>query len=227
LLSTRFAEGAPLVSVHVPKTAGTSLRMAFQSAFGQEQILLDYSDDPADPCSTTRLDPHFYERRHVRALGPYRVVHGHFSPIKYAQLAPAVRIAFLREPVQNVISIYHFWRRYDVPGNALLDYMRTRRLTLEEFARLPIMRYLYTSTYFGNVDMTSFDFVGDAAQYNEEVVRLSALLGVPLATIRTNTGPERAYAGEQGRDLEDVSLRERLAVILADDVGFYQKYRGR
>ena len=49
--------GIEVISVHVPKCAGVSLRHVFESAYGDDAVLLDYGDRPADPTSPMNLDP--------------------------------------------------------------------------------------------------------------------------------------------------------------------------
>ncbi|MEM1330739.1 MAG: hypothetical protein AAGG07_09280 [Planctomycetota bacterium] len=227
----------PIISLHLPKTAGTSLRMAWRRAIGPEKILFDYGDPPADPCSTIHLDPDYYDRHPVTRLGRFRVVHGHFPPSKYAAVGDALRVTFLREPVANVVSIYFFWMRFVPPGNALQEYARSRRLTIEEFALLPIIRRLYGETYFGRFPIERFDFVGDQSRFGEEVARLSALIGIELdGSIKTNTSDEAEavlegdaaeWAARRRDALADDGLLSRLRGILADDVRLYEEHAGR
>jgi hypothetical protein len=40
-----------LISVHVPKTAGTSFWKVLEQIYGKENIYADYSDKPLDPAS--------------------------------------------------------------------------------------------------------------------------------------------------------------------------------
>ena len=88
-----------------------------------------------------------------------RVIHGHLPVAKYAHLARARRITFLRHPVSNLISIYHFWKQIITDSHCLFNYFRANNLGVLELARLPHLRYLLSRTYFGDVDVRSFDFI--------------------------------------------------------------------
>jgi hypothetical protein len=130
--------------VHVPKCAGISLRHAFENAFGSDRLYQDYDDRPIDPASPINLDPEgFYERMAKRGndfLAGKKVIHGHFNIRKYANLSARQRVTFFREPVDRTISHYFFWRETARHGHQLHDYVLDNRLTLEEFARLPMIR---------------------------------------------------------------------------------------
>lgn len=52
---------------------------------------------------------------------------------------------------------------------------------------LPKIIYLYTRSYFFDFDMKYFDFIGDYAKYDEELVRLGKCLGVTFdLNVRVN-----------------------------------------
>ena len=101
--------GIEVISVHVPKCAGVSLRHVFESAYGDDAILLDYGDRPADPTSPINLDPESFFDRCVSedvALTGKRVIHGHFNIRKYKGIYARCRITFLRDPIDRTISHY-------------------------------------------------------------------------------------------------------------------------
>jgi hypothetical protein len=47
-------------------------------------------------------------------------------------------------------------------------------------ARLPSHRYLLSRTFFGRVDMDTFDFIGAMESYEQGSRALSRLLSLPL-----------------------------------------------
>jgi hypothetical protein len=98
-----------LISVHFPKVGGSSLRSALEATSGEPAVPNDDSDDPADPCRRFNLDPHGCIEA-ARATGPpdhVEVLHGHFHISKFLHYTDAMKIAFLRHPVENLISIYY------------------------------------------------------------------------------------------------------------------------
>lgn len=222
---------AHIVSVHVPKTGGSSLRHHLVAAFGAEQVLFDYADGPLDPVTPINLDPNCYDAEPARSIQPYRVVHGHFHPKKYAQLDDCFRFAFLRHPVDNLISIWKFWSTHDrdFSSSALFQYFKDRQLGLMQTASLPALRWLYTRTYFGDYDMRSFDFIGDYASYDADLLELGEHLGVRFRLgVRVNVTADlmrKSHASLVGDPACDDAQRAVLEHVLRDDLAFYQRFR--
>jgi hypothetical protein len=208
-----------LISVHYPKSAGTSLVRSLQAALGEDRVLLDYADNPADPGSRFRLDPVGFRRDRRRTPGDYAAIHGHFHPEKYALIEPRQRwlVTILREPVENLLSIYRFWRQLPSQGNALHDYFLAHDLSPLDLARLPLIGRLMTETYFGGWDMKSFDYIGDHAEYSRSVREIGELLGVSLLERVENVSPQADI---------DADTRRELADVLRDEIEFYERWRG-
>ncbi|MEP9366028.1 sulfotransferase family 2 domain-containing protein [Xanthobacter sp. VNH20] len=223
--------GVELVSVHVPKCAGTSLRLAVQRAYGEAAVFADYADGVANPASPMNIDPvRFFARWRTAdwAQFPYRAVHGHFHPNKYLTLPARVRATFLRHPVNRLVSHYHFWRRHWEDGpHPVRDYMNEQNLSLEEFAHLPTLRYFYTRLYFRDVDMGFFDFIGFHETAAEDVARLEKALGVTLELGRDNTNTTPEYARALDEVSCDAEQTRRLRALLNDDIAFYETLRER
>src|SRR5258706_13066569 len=99
----------PIVSVHFPKAAGSSLKAAWVQAFGEERVLDLYTDNPADERSGVHLDPDYRVRDQAGLRPTIDVVHGHFRPHRYGHLNDATFVTFLRHPVDNLLSIWGFW----------------------------------------------------------------------------------------------------------------------
>ena len=212
-----------IISVHVPKTAGTSFRHMLYDAFGDGSDIRNL----VNPLSRYSIDPDYYERHKIFSLGKYKVVHGHFSPNKYQYVKDAVRIAFLRHPVDNVISIYYYWKTLDRTDSPILNYVRDHKLSILEFASLPKIRWLYSKTYFGCYNMSAIDFLCEFNCYNDQLDRLSELLDIKLnKDICINrTGENNACIKElKEKTLSDSHVRNRLALLLADDISFYEMF---
>lgn len=221
-----------IVSVHTPKVAGTSFLRQLKDIYGENQVLQDYSDDPANPLSVICIDPNSYDVSPIKSISPFKIVHGHFHPRKYAHLVNAYRLTFLRHPVDNIMSIYNFWsaRELNFWSHPVFNYFKKANLSLSRLAMLAQLRYLYSRTYFGGFDMANFDFIGDYACYEQELMRLGESLGVRFdRDVRHNVtahqmGP--AGSGCSHRALSDDEFAE-LARILKDDIDFYEAYKGR
>jgi hypothetical protein len=215
-----------LISVHVPKTAGTSMLHALRNHFGPT-LLEDYSDHPGNPLSIRNIDPHRYFNTVPQIGKQVRCIHGHFHPLKYRTLSGAVRVTFLRHPIDRLISLFFFWQTRPRPGNSLHEYVLDNRLDIIAMARLPLLRWLLSRTYFGGMDMAMFDFIGFHDRREEDLLRFTELTGIAVSSnlhLRRTSEAERAM-----RDAieNDAALRVTLANILADDIRFYERLRER
>lgn len=213
-----------IISLHVPKTAGTSLLLNFKYAYGDRAVQIDY--DASLNLRGYSLVPIDLKKQSCSIPNHVKVIHGHFLPEKYNHIDPAFRLTFLRHPVQNIISIFFYWRKY-IPSipSLLFDDFKTQKFNILELARSPLIRYAYSNTLFGRFDMARFNFIGRYENLHEEYKVLSKKLGIILdSSIAENqTSPE-------GQDLERAELEAntriiaRLTDLLIEDIRFYDTY---
>jgi hypothetical protein len=219
-----------IISVHVPKTAGRSFAVWLESVFGSGPIVRDNTDRPIDPKSEMNIDPAGFLSRHgaARELSKgAQVVHGHFWAKKYERTENAVRITFLRDPIERTVSHYYFWRNTPSDGHRLHQRVLDERMRMLDFARLPQMRGCYRDYFFRDVNMSGFDFIGDMSFFDEELGRLEALLGVRGARATVGQNPAADYSSMREVALTTGPLRDELAELLADEVAFYRQHLGR
>lgn len=173
-----------LLSVHVPKTAGTAFR-AILEGLHPGRVALDEG----------------------HAEGTYvdldaRCIHGHFRSAHYLRLTERpMLLAWLRDPVERIVSHYEFLRR--TPPSALLRNpfgraVREGRLSLEEFAAAPQVRNLqaFFLNHAPRVEdaVASLDFVGIVEEFDASLALLARVLdltAVPAAS-RENVNAARA-----------------------------------
>lgn len=212
----RRAKPLRYVSIHFPKSAGTSLRVQLSERFGR-RTLLDYAHDPLATGSAARA---------ADLPRGVRCVHGHFSAWRYDAVPDAFRMTFLREPVDNLIATYLFWRNYPEHGNPVHTRFLRERPSVDDFARYEPIRYLMSETYFGGYDMRRLDFVGFHETRAADLARLRGLSGLSVDpevhVNRTQCEPEDRLALAHDR-----ALHARLAAILAADIRFYERQRDR
>jgi hypothetical protein len=210
-----------LISVHVAKAGGSSLLKIFESRFG-DRLLKDYAENPADPLSPRNLDPERYFARQTRIAETIACVHGHFHPGKYAIPANAILSTILRHPVENLISIHFFWKTLGPGHDPLHDYFLAQNLSLLETAKLPLLRHLFSKTYFGGFDMGRFNVVGRHDSRGAALQKIAAIIGGTFEADThenvTQPTPERQEAESNPR------MQRALEDILIDDIRFHDRF---
>jgi hypothetical protein len=218
----------PLISVHFPKASGSSFRVALEAAFGQSAVLGSYDCDPLDPANPMWIDPDWFLRHRPCDVKPFGVVHGHLPIVKYELLPSAYRVVMLREPIENLISIYYYWRHListGYRGHALFEFVKAQRLSLLEVAEMPAIRNLMSGTYFGGYDMGRFDVIGAHDNRTAFVEAVSTLIHAPLSVdIRENVTPP---SEERDNVLADAKVIAKLRDLLQDDIRFFDECVGR
>jgi hypothetical protein len=213
-----------IISVHIPKSGGTSLLKTWRRSYGTESVQTLYSENPADPSNPAHFDPLNYFKHSDVFPSACRVVHGHFRPARFAGAPNSLYCVFIRHPIDTLVSISNFWARTE-PTDALHAYCKQHALGLLELAQLPALRWLLSKTYLLDFDIEQFDFIGSYEHYSEEVERLSRLIGVKLITFEENRSDanrrmsrESVLNSPLGRELstllqEDIQLYERLLLL--------------
>lgn len=218
-----------LISVHVPKTAGTSFRMVLGRVYGPDQIALDYRDVPMDPNAPFNRDPEAWRqstRALVEGLRPdCRVIHGHFSVTKYRGMFPgARRIAWVRHPVSWMISLYFYWKSVPRTENTFQQRLLDEGLSLAEFVECPEARNRMTRAFLGGVDLADFDFVGVQEYFGDDLRALCRRLGWPAPeAVFENANPAEGYRAEVARIRGDRRFLRRLEALNPEDMRLYER----
>lgn len=210
-----------LISVHTPKAGGTSIRLSLEKAFGAG-FCSEYSDDPANPASERNINPARFFSRCREFPENVQCLHGHFHPGQFNLRQDVFLFTMLRHPVDNIISIYTFWKNLESQGQPLHDYFLREKLDIIEMACLPILRWLYSRTYFGGFDMGRFNLIGQHENRKEALERLSAAMGVYVDEDNHDNRSPRS----QEREIltSNPMIIQRLHAILSDDIRFYENY---
>ena len=205
----------------MPKAGGTSLRVSLANALGSE-FATDYSDDPANPLSERNLDPARHLSRNRELPHGVRCLHGHFHPGQFKFSDEIYLFTILRNPIDNIFSIYKFWKSLASQCQPLHDYFLRERLDIIQMAQLPLMRRLYSYTYFGNFDMRRFDFIGRHENRKHYFAKLSDILGLE---IDSNAHENITPVSLEDEELEaNPKIRDDLQSLLIDDLNFYDKW---
>jgi len=197
-----------VVSVHVPKTAGTTFGNVLQQVYGVEQVFFDYAwNDPA-----LEIKPEI------------RAVHGHFPASKYKDLPSSVKlIAWIRNPVERLISHYFYWQHIPISKRAgsLHRYVIENNIGLIDFAMIPEIKNHISNLYI-DIDISNFFFIGIQEHFEEDFNQISELLGFPKIPL-SNKNPNPLEAYQQFKESPKYQdTWNKLADINASDMELYQ-----
>lgn len=138
-----------IVSVHIPKTAGTSFRYHLAQVFGN-RVLDDYGDWPE---VTTPEGIVRQERRRAEMLAEaaetaelYDVIHGHFAGRKYVGAFPVTHfVPMVRDPYQHAVSTFeHASRETNSPHPGFRTFKEERMTLLDFVAAFPDHQAVYS-----------------------------------------------------------------------------------
>ena len=174
--ATRQKCDLQLLSVHIPKTAGTSFRLMLYDAYGKDNVArLDYN------FSKNKIS--LNESPFLETVLPdyYSVYHGHFIPKElYSKfdIDPAILvITWLRHPVELVISNYYYQYQLfqELIQDKGVDIIRMRR-SLLEFAADPFNQNRMTRQLQG-IDIDDYFYVGLVERFDQDIIELATRLG--------------------------------------------------
>jgi hypothetical protein len=215
-----------IISLHLPKTAGTSFAKSLKAHFGSG-LLRDYADLP--------INTPVYERN-LNALraciengeknfSNVRCIHGHFLPLKYLLLstkADTTFITWMRDPVERLASHYWFWLKTYKADTApeLQRRVIEEQWSLERFCLGSELQNFYWQFLWG-FSLERFGFIGIVENYEEELGYFAeTFLGARLPIYRKNLGDVKT---ERTTHIRDKGFREAIERHHSIDVELYQR----
>jgi len=212
-----------IISLHLPKTAGTSFSADLEEHFGTG-YLKDYADLP--------INTPTYERNRAalqaslsnaeQGFEGIGCIHGHFLPLKYLLLATKRQVTFvtwMRHPVERVLSHYFYWKRIYDPTTApgLHRKVIEEDWSVERFCLGPEVKNLYGQFLWG-FPLENFDFIGITEFYEDDHAYFAQrYLQRPIEPRKLNVGEK----GEGDYPVE-ASFRKEIESFHAGDMEMYQ-----
>jgi len=174
----------PLLFIHLPKTAGTSLNDSAVEIFGHAAIEKDYGADDQYSTDLTMkfihgphtIDQHGFFEAFKQADKKWLT--GHFHAERYIHLFGAANsISFLRDPVERVISEYHYLVYKHNLNQSFEDFYRSDAETNKQYIML------------GTIPWRALHLVGTQQYYSDCVKLLSQSLNFPFKEKKSNVRP--------------------------------------
>ncbi|HEY5228518.1 MAG TPA: sulfotransferase family 2 domain-containing protein [Opitutaceae bacterium] len=188
-----------IISVHVPKCAGTSFRHVLHGISG-DSIWYNYGTIFSKEQAQSHLVP-----------PGTKIIHGHFMADSFDGIYPERQlITWVRHPVERVVSnYYHFLRSPDMRDNCCKA-LHEHRLSLREFADLDWMQNL-ASRYLSNKPVADFHFIGISERFHDSLRQFCSVYGYRevMKLPRENTNPERTAARYDLRSSDQDYILER------------------
>ncbi|HXP51610.1 MAG TPA: hypothetical protein VN922_16755 [Bacteroidia bacterium] len=214
-----------LISVHVPKTAGTSFRLSLETHFNTS-LLQDYNAGPPFNKSAYFRNRLAIEQSLEVSESNYNTIeciHGHFMPIKYLLLGSKqhhIYITWMRNPVDRVISQYYYWKQTytnDVTAPVQI-LMNKENWSLERFCLGEEMKNYYNAYYWG-FPLHYFSFIGITEFYESDLQYFEKKF------MKLQTVPKKENVGEGGGKPYpiDESLRKDIEKHHEIDMMLYKK----
>lgn len=213
-----------LVSVHIPKVAGTLFRNVLQKIYGDKHCLWDY---------TAYLSPdsdNLYEDLN-KILPHHKVIHGH-TAWRWVHRLKSKNIIWVRNPIVRIISQYFYVKSFSkefwmtTPGGELNQYIIETNMQLEDYIEIESPNYLYAHCNLqGDINnlATVYDFVGIQEFFNSEFVDLSRLFGWSKIELwKENETQHSKYKDGLKKALADKKLISKIVSFNKKDVDLYK-----
>jgi hypothetical protein len=205
-----------LLSLHIPKTAGTSFHRTLQSVYGDKHVVR-FEWIKGQPFMNS--EP--YAGQGLPAQS--KVIHGHYTTKAIRELFPLEEvpvITWVRNPVDRVISNYYYLAKrleeiVDEESNHwhILEKMQK---SLLEFAHAEVNRNRI-SKFLAGADLEDFFFVGVVENYNEELEYLAQKLNW------SNYQSERDnVSGSKSRFVSE-AVRDEIQALNQKDMEVYRR----
>lgn len=203
-----------VVFVHVPKTAGTSLRHTLAENFGESggELILDYGLGAPETSGLVRRHLAAGDRAGLcEALAARErfVLFGHLRAADYRALLPVADfVTVLRDPFERIVSEY----------NHFVTHYRYARSFREFIDGVPFRNR--QSLFAGGIPLEAYSFVGLHERGPADLAGLAARMGVGAAVPRVNVGDyarvDRAgLRAEHGAYFRAVNARDYALVAAA------------
>lgn len=151
------------VSLHIPKTAGTTLESILLKQYGDR--LYRYNFEP-ELLKTKKAD---------WILENYDAIHGHFDINEFDLSAEGIRsFCFVRDPYDRVVSHFKYYNQNFIEG-PFSEKVHSGEVGFEAFAFSENMKNLQCRM-MGQYVVDDFDLVGNSKDFNSYIPSIEQLI---------------------------------------------------
>lgn len=202
----RGPDATLILSIHIPKTAGVSVRNILKEHFGPGFVLAYWQVTDA------------WGRVLPEVPATARCVHGHFEADRFAGRFPRARLlTWVRDPVERVVSSYYHRLRDPDWQHPVCHELHSKKLSLVEYAALPLVRN-EMAHFFGGRKPEEFFFIGVVEEFERSLAHLTRLLEIRAAPVRhDNVNPDKKTA----RYELDPAIRREIGALNEKDTELY------
>ncbi len=217
-----------LLSVHIPKTAGSSFLKVLKRIYGKQLIQM-----------YRRYKPDVDYKKIVEDSSWAAAIHGHFNFTDFRDRYPdAKTITWLRDPIKRINSYYHYWLTRKPHGNPNHDKFMADQWDIIQLAEF--LKHEVSEGYLTGYDLTEIDFVGVVEYIDEDMVRFhewvrinklglsnverglfqslmnsSLVKGLKRKTPHSNKNPQKKPL--------TLAEEEKLKIVLKPELDLYEK----
>ncbi|MEG4166780.1 MULTISPECIES: hypothetical protein [unclassified Microcoleus] len=205
-----------LISIHLPKTAGTTFgRIVLPQIYPHEQILYDNHSLPIETLI-----------KQGKLTTKIRAIHGHFPAKKYQEYGPTAKmVIWLRNPILLLISAYYFLKSNNqVFFDENHRYVVENQLSFSDFIKQPFIDNSASKYFADEIKLTDFYFVGIQEFFIDDLNDLKKMLGWPTLKVSVaNQNFHEDYQTKVMDILNNQSLVKKIVAIQSADMKLYQK----
>jgi len=184
----------PIISLHIPKCAGTSLKESLQKSLG-DNLQLDYGDRVLDISEEARIYRIKSKKNSLEKLESIKnkvIIHGHFYGFKYLDIFPESKfVTIIRRPDSLLLSCYHYLlqRKDDNP----LIKLAKKSKTFDDFIEIEEFQNIITKVSYP-LQPSSFFYIGFFENYKESLGKYSEITKHKLQEFTRNTNNNKTEA---------------------------------
>lgn len=180
------------ISIHIPRTGGTTFRNLLFYWYGIFNVLHDETSKKYIPDIVNTSPP---------PNAPlFDIIHGHFHYTKYKHLKLPM-ITWIRNPVDIITSQFYSLKIHNTTPRSPSVHIKIihEEMSLVDFAEYegshnPISKFI------GGFSIDKFDFIGLTEYYNDSLKRFGAWSGMPVPN---------SYPIYNFRDYPEITKKER------------------